>query len=508
MTAGIIPVAILSTFDIKRLIISVLPSFLGLVFFDSIHRLFGFGFYEIGFEDPTYYLVSVISIIIYLFIVASFFSLKRLSENFEKKLKLANDQLLARNYELRNANNLIDEQKEELKVKNEDLNKEVSNATKSLKSTNEILVKHNDDLRAFSSAVSHHLRGPVASLSGLVQMIETESLIGINKDVYNQITIALESLITSFRELTNMLDIRQEIYTINQKIILRDVIDDIRQQFQQQITEYNIDFQMNQGNLHTVYSNKARLRSILFNLVSNSIKFRSLERKSRINILAQEEDDFYKISVQDNGLGIDLDKYGKYIFDITTRFHDHVSGKGLGLYMVKVQTEILGGRVEVNSEVEKFTQFDVYLKKPENLENQNILDTDHIHLYFNAKLYCLISSWKKDSTDETEFRNTYELGFDFLKANDATSFISDISNLGPAMDNQRKWVSRDILEQAKNCGLKNIVFVTKVNSRSNKEHLDRIEQMNLSTGINIQIVHSFSEAEKIVMDLKKAGAKS
>ncbi len=60
---------------------------------------------------------------------------------------------------------------------------------------------------------------------------------------------------------------------------------------------------------------------------------------------------------KDNGLGIDLTKSGKQVFGLYKRFHTHADGKGMGLYMVKTQVEMLGGKISIQSEINKGTEF-------------------------------------------------------------------------------------------------------------------------------------------------------
>jgi light-regulated signal transduction histidine kinase (bacteriophytochrome) len=68
------------------------------------------------------------------------------------------------------------------------------------------------------------------------------------------------------------------------------------------------------------------------------------------------------LSVSDNGLGIDMSQFSGKIFTMYRRFHTHVEGKGIGLYLVKTQVEALGGRIEVESAVEVGTTFKIYIK--------------------------------------------------------------------------------------------------------------------------------------------------
>lgn len=68
------------------------------------------------------------------------------------------------------------------------------------------------------------------------------------------------------------------------------------------------------------------------------------------------------LTFQDNGLGIDLVKKGKQVFGLYKRFHHHIEGKGMGLFLVKTQVELLGGKISIESEVNTGTKFTIIFK--------------------------------------------------------------------------------------------------------------------------------------------------
>jgi signal transduction histidine kinase len=91
------------------------------------------------------------------------------------------------------------------------------------------------------------------------------------------------------------------------------------------------------------------IKSILYNFLTNAIKYRHPDRHPEIFISTCLKDDTYCFSVKDNGLGIDLERHRHKLFGIFKRFHDHVEGTGIGLYMVKRMVEKNQGRIEVDS---------------------------------------------------------------------------------------------------------------------------------------------------------------
>ncbi|MEO0585861.1 MAG: ATP-binding protein, partial [Bacteroidota bacterium] len=96
---------------------------------------------------------------------------------------------------------------------------------------------------------------------------------------------------------------------------------------------------------------KAYFHSIFYNLLSNAIKYQHPDRPPHIRISGSVNGASLQVTVQDNGLGIDLNRFRSQIFSLYKRFHDHVDGKGLGLYLVKAQTEAMGGNIKLESEV-------------------------------------------------------------------------------------------------------------------------------------------------------------
>jgi len=107
---------------------------------------------------------------------------------------------------------------------------------------------------------------------------------------------------------------------------------------------------------------KPYLDSILHNLLSNAIKYRHPNRLPEIHIQSKKEENEVCIVISDNGLGMDLNLVQDKLFNLYSRFHTHVEGKGMGLYLVKTQLTAMGGRVEIDSEVDKGSTFKAYFR--------------------------------------------------------------------------------------------------------------------------------------------------
>ena len=123
------------------------------------------------------------------------------------------------------------------------------------------------------------------------------------------------------------------------------------------------------------------LQDILFNLLSNAIKFRSPERTLKVMATSRNVNGNVILEIVDNGLGFDIDLHQEKLFKLYRRFHAHVGGRGLGLYLVKTQVEVLQGSVEVTSQPNQGSMFRVILPLTfdESLAGQDSRPGNHGH---------------------------------------------------------------------------------------------------------------------------------
>ena len=100
----------------------------------------------------------------------------------------------------------------------------------------------------------------------------------------------------------------------------------------------------------------------MYNFVSNGIKYRSTEKDSFLKISSEKAEKYIILNIEDNGLGINLEKYGKKLFGMYKTFHRVDNAKGIGLFISKNQIDAMGGKVEVTSQVDEGSTFKIYFK--------------------------------------------------------------------------------------------------------------------------------------------------
>lgn len=229
------------------------------------------------------------------------------------------------------------------------------------------LIIHVKNLQQFAYIVSHNLRSPVANIIGLSAMLQEMSGLteADKKRCLQGLSLSAEKLDQIIKDLNYILQVRRDISETREKVKVSSVLKDIVRSFQKIIESENISIVSDFRQCDEIFTVRSYLHSIIYNLVSNSIKYRHSLRPCTINIKSEISGNNVILTFRDNGLGIDLKTNGDKIFGLYKRFHTHIEGKGLGLYMVKTQIEILGGSISVSSVVDEGSVFTVILPRQE-----------------------------------------------------------------------------------------------------------------------------------------------
>jgi signal transduction histidine kinase len=221
----------------------------------------------------------------------------------------------------------------------------------------------NKDLEQFAYIISHNLRSPVANITGLSNMILNNSELdaGDQKKCLEGLALSVKKLDDVIIDLNYILQVRREINEKKEMVKFSEIVNDIKTSINNLIQKEEVNLTIDFSQVNESFTLKSYLNSIFYNLISNSIKYRNPLRKPVITITSQKVNDKTRIMFSDNGLGIDLDTNGNKIFGLYKKFHSHTDGKGMGLFMVKTQVEILGGKISIDSEVDKGTTFTIDL---------------------------------------------------------------------------------------------------------------------------------------------------
>lgn len=224
------------------------------------------------------------------------------------------------------------------------------------------LVRRNHDLEQFAYIVSHNLRSPVSNILGINSILQDPAHApSDNADLISTMNKSVHKLDMVIHDLNEILNLRQNNNRTRERIDLEllclDITSSLRLQIELESAQVIWDF----SSIRFMQSVKSYLHSILLNLISNAIKYRRKEEAPRIEIASQNLVDSVLITIRDNGLGIDLSRYGDAVFGLYQRFHRSIEGHGVGLFMVKTQVEMLGGKIRLESQPGKGSIFYVEL---------------------------------------------------------------------------------------------------------------------------------------------------
>lgn len=220
------------------------------------------------------------------------------------------------------------------------------------------LTQNNKDLKQFSYITSHNLRAPLSNLIGLLNLIEDITITDSELlEIINGFNKSTHLLNETINDLVKIIVIKDQISIQKENVSICEVLEHVFNQLQFQIEQSEPVLKVNIDPIETIYTNKAYLESILMNLLTNSIKYKSESNRLKITISTKKINNKTVLKFKDNGIGIDLKRNSDHVFGLYQRFHDYPDSKGLGLYLVKSQIESLGGNISIESEVNKGTQF-------------------------------------------------------------------------------------------------------------------------------------------------------
>lgn len=525
-----VPLMVIPDKEKKLLFFTLLLNFICLALLDPIYNAVGVGYDALVGGSPEYYMsANFFSLSAYVFILLAVFSEKKISDtalgnndtliaflnkantHLEKQkqeiaeqnseIKIQTEELLAKQEQLVVANQIIEKQKEALLEIQSGLRSELTERHKELTQSNEQLIKTNIELQQFSYSISHNLRGPLARLLGLTNLMEKDlsHLTGTQLELVKLVKQSSQELDDVIRDLGKIIDIRTDLHRIREKVFFQTEWALVMRSLTS-FTTPDMRIECDFKSAPIVYTVRPILTSILYNLCSNAIKYRSPLRPLHLTVKTYLENNTIILKVSDNGLGMDLAQFNRNIFGLYKRYHTHTEGKGLGLYLVKLQTEMMGGKVEVVSQLHTGTTFTVTFSEPEQIEieEQVFFEDAFGTLFYNARLNAVGISWKRQPTSE-EYRQLFIKAQDMIRLYKTSSWLSDISNQGYVSPENQQWVLTNVLPDAVKNGLLRIANVYGSHP-SNQDYLIRIKQAVEANQITCSF---FSNAEDAVEWLEK-----
>lgn len=262
----------------------------------------------------------------------------------------------------------VDNNEENLKAMNLALEKVVQERTRSLLKMNNDLELANRELDAFIYRASHDFRAPIASINGLINLAKMEVKDETALDFLNEIRKVVGKTDNMLRKLLmiNLIN-RYSTETILNPVDFEAILANLSEAFRKQFEEHRVLMEVDVEKDLRYLADPELIQIIFYNMLENSIAYKTQHVEVapfiKIKVHNVKDDNCIQITFSDNGIGIP-NKYYRKVFRMFFRGNEIATqGNGLGLYVVKKAVQKLKGRINVESEVSKFTNFHIFLPR-------------------------------------------------------------------------------------------------------------------------------------------------
>lgn len=226
--------------------------------------------------------------------------------------------------------------------------------------TLEIVSEQNSRLLNFAHIVSHNLRSHSGNIEMLLNIIAEETDEDFVKESYSHLRTSSKALSQTIVHLKELVEIQSELVQKKENLNLNLYLGKTLNILGEEIKKNKVVIKNRVCKHQTIIFNPAYLESILLNFTSNAIRYSHPDRTPVISYSLKSNSKHKVLEIQDNGLGINLEKHGKKIFGMYKTFHKHKDSRGIGLFITKNQIEAMGGKVDVTSVVGVGTTFKIY----------------------------------------------------------------------------------------------------------------------------------------------------
>lgn len=235
---------------------------------------------------------------------------------------------------------------------------EITMRIKDLKEQEKLIADH----EILLDTISHDIKNPLTNLVLAIEQFKKVS--PDDKKKFQSLLKIVDNSLTKMHKLIHELtEVRKDDYKYKAEeelLNFEHIVEDVRLTLNDNIIESGAILK-SEVTVSEITFSRRKLRTIVYNLVNNAIKFRSPERKPEIFIKTTKDKDFVVISVKDNGKGIAPGNFDA-IFSKYYRLENAIEGSGIGLYLIKEIVSGSGGKVLLESQVGKGTEFKVYLR--------------------------------------------------------------------------------------------------------------------------------------------------
>ena len=233
------------------------------------------------------------------------------------------------------------------------------------------LLKKNQNLQQFAYVISHNLRGPSAQMIGLTELYKSSGSESMKTTIIEKIQEASKNMDEVIKDLASLIKQQDDGQIEKENITMQEILEKVLYELDPIIKATNPELIINYEPPIRVFTNRNIINDIIKQLLTNAFKFKNPEERAKVELTCKIDSDQLVVQIKDNGLGIDLMKYGHKLFQMYQRLHLDIPGRGIGLYIAKNQAELIGGTININSTPGKGTNVELTLPINSNNEKSN-----------------------------------------------------------------------------------------------------------------------------------------
>lgn len=225
-----------------------------------------------------------------------------------------------------------------------------------------VIESQNTQLNNFANIITHSLRSHASNLKMTIDLLKDCTDTTEKEELYNGLSDISGNIYATIEHLTELGAIQRNSTQAKKSVVnIDEVLTRVKSTLRIAIQDSHADIYTDFSEVPEIMYIDSYLESILLNLISNALKYKDPDRNPVIEIYSYKEDEHNYLMIKDNGLGIDLEKYGNRIFNIYQTFHSNDDAEGVGLFLIKNKIESLQGAISVCSEEGRGTTFTIRL---------------------------------------------------------------------------------------------------------------------------------------------------
>ncbi|MEP6594475.1 MAG: hybrid sensor histidine kinase/response regulator [Ginsengibacter sp.] len=211
------------------------------------------------------------------------------------------------------------------------------------------LALKNEQLIKYNQIISHNLRSPVSNILIIADIIDEVTDGKERKKLFSSLKSTALNINETLNVLVDIAKINEQANSYPEHLLFKEVFDKEYNSIAIVASQLNTEFITDFTQCPSIHYPKVYLESIFLNLISNSLKYHAPERSPVISIRSYKQNERSILEFEDNGLGLDIKKFGKKLFGLNQTFHQNKERKGFGLFMIKSQIESKGGKIRAES---------------------------------------------------------------------------------------------------------------------------------------------------------------